>query len=93
MDVRRRHQVQAACRQCYTLKGVVDCDGQVLVCNDLLGMDMRFSPRFLKRYAELEGQIRDALVHYVDEVRTGKFPTAEHSFRGRGAKEAKITRL
>jgi 3-methyl-2-oxobutanoate hydroxymethyltransferase len=57
------------------------CDGQVLVCNDLLGMDLSFQPRFVKRYAELEGQIIGAMRGYADEVRSGAFPGPEHSFR------------
>lgn len=57
-----------------------DCDGQVLVLNDLLGMDMRFSPKFLKRYATLETTIREAVQHYASDVRTGAYPTSGHSF-------------
>ena len=68
------------------------CDGQVLVCNDLLGLDMSFSPKFLKRYAELENPIKAAVSDYIEEVRAGTFPTEEQSFhRQRTAK--KITRL
>jgi len=68
------------------------CDGQVLVCNDLLGLDMSFSPKFLKRYAELENPIKAAVSDYIEEVRAGTFPTEEQSFhRQRAAK--KITRL
>jgi len=68
------------------------CDGQVLVCNDLLGLDMSFSPKFLKRYAELENPIKAAVSDYIEEVRAGTFPTEEQSFhRHRTAK--KITRL
>jgi 3-methyl-2-oxobutanoate hydroxymethyltransferase len=69
------------------------CDGQVLVCNDLLGLDMSFSPRFLKRYAELEGTVLDAVRRYVEEVRSGNFPTDAHSFRSERKGPAKITRL
>lgn len=57
-----------------------DCDGQVLVCNDLLGLDERFKPRFVKRFAELSGVVEAAGRAYVDEVRGGTFPAAEHSF-------------
>ncbi len=57
------------------------CDGQVLVCNDLLGMDLSFRPRFVKRYAELEGTILDAVRGYAAEVRQGNFPAPENSFR------------
>ena len=68
------------------------CDGQVLVCNDLLGFDMGFSPKFLKRYAELQNPMTDAVMRYVDEVRSGLFPAAEHSFH-RTNPSKKIARL
>lgn len=58
----------------------VDCDGQVLVCNDLLGLDERFKPRFVKRFAELAGAVEAATGAYVAEVRAGTFPAAEHTF-------------
>ncbi|MFT5685639.1 MAG: 3-methyl-2-oxobutanoate hydroxymethyltransferase [Myxococcota bacterium] len=76
------------------------CDGQVLVCNDLLGLDSRFKPRFVKRFAELETPIVDAVRGYVDAVHDGSFPTREHSFGprkgakpGAAAQSGKITRL
>lgn len=62
------------------------CDGQVLVCTDLLGMDPRFKPRFVKRYAELGETITSAMRTYVDEVRAGSFPEPEHAFGARGRK-------
>jgi 3-methyl-2-oxobutanoate hydroxymethyltransferase len=71
----------------------VDCSGQVLVCNDLLGLDTRFSPKFLKRYAELENPIQAAVADYVGEVRSGAFPSAEHSFHRKTRVNKKITRL
>ena len=58
----------------------VGCDGQVLVCNDLLGMDERFKPRFVKRYADLSATITTAGAAYVAEVKSGAFPAAEHGF-------------
>ena len=70
----------------------IGCDGQVLVCNDLLGMDMGFSPKFLKRYAELQNPITQAVTTYVDEVRAGTFPTDEHSFHRKNPTK-KIARL
>ena len=57
-----------------------DCDGQVLVCTDLLGMNLDFKPKFVKRYAELETTILDAVRAYADEVRSGAFPDEAHSF-------------
>jgi 3-methyl-2-oxobutanoate hydroxymethyltransferase len=56
------------------------CDGQVLVCNDLLGMDERFKPRFVKRFAHLDGTVRSAVAGFVEEVHKGVFPGPEHSF-------------
>jgi|HubBroStandDraft_6_1064221.scaffolds.fasta_scaffold132411_1 3-methyl-2-oxobutanoate hydroxymethyltransferase len=57
------------------------CDGQVLVCTDLLGMSRGHSPRFAKRYAELGDAIVDAMQRYVSEVQSGAFPGAEHAYK------------
>jgi 3-methyl-2-oxobutanoate hydroxymethyltransferase len=57
-----------------------DCDGQVLVLHDLLGLNDRFKPKFLRRYAELAGNVRDAVKHFTDDVRDRRYPDAEHSF-------------
>lgn len=61
----------------------VDCDGQVLVINDLLGMDLRFQPRFLKRYATLEDEIQAAVAAYAEDVRQRAFPGPEHSYHAK----------
>jgi 3-methyl-2-oxobutanoate hydroxymethyltransferase len=57
-----------------------DCDGQVLVYHDLLGLTEGHLPRFVKRYANLSREIRDALEAYVHEVRTGAFPEQQHTY-------------
>jgi 3-methyl-2-oxobutanoate hydroxymethyltransferase len=57
-----------------------ECDGQILVIYDLLGMDDSFAPRFLKRYDDLADRIRTAVRSYAAEVRSGAFPAPEHSF-------------
>jgi 3-methyl-2-oxobutanoate hydroxymethyltransferase len=67
------------------------CDGQVLVVNDLLGMDLSFEPKFVKRYARLEDIAIDAVKQYAEEVRGGVFPGPEHAFGSKRA--AKIARL
>jgi 3-methyl-2-oxobutanoate hydroxymethyltransferase len=56
------------------------CDGQVLVSYDALGMDETFKPRFVRRYATLGATIKDAIGHYVAEVRSGSFPSDAESF-------------
>ena len=57
-----------------------DTDGQVLVYHDLLGLTEGHLPRFVKRYASLSREIRDALEHYAEEVRDGTFPGDEHTY-------------
>ncbi len=56
------------------------CDGQVLVAADLLGMDDRFTPRFVKRYATFGQDMTRAFATYIDDVRSGVFPAEEHQF-------------
>lgn len=56
------------------------CDGQVLVLADLLGLNEGFSPKFLKRYAELGSEVRDAVSKFAADVREGTYPDDEHSF-------------
>ena len=57
-----------------------DCDGQVLVYHDLLGLTEGHLPRFVKRYANLSREIRDALEAYVRDVRSGAFPEEQHTY-------------
>jgi 3-methyl-2-oxobutanoate hydroxymethyltransferase len=57
------------------------CDGQVLVCTDLLGMSRGHAPKFAKRFAEVGDAIVAATTRYVEEVRSGAFPAAEHAFK------------
>jgi 3-methyl-2-oxobutanoate hydroxymethyltransferase len=56
------------------------CDGQVLVLPDMLGLNEGFSPRFLRRYAELGAAVRAAATAYAEDVREGRYPDAAHSF-------------
>ena len=55
------------------------CDGQILVCNDMLGMDPDFCPSFVKRYADLAGIISSAAQRFVHEVREQEYPEAHHA--------------
>jgi 3-methyl-2-oxobutanoate hydroxymethyltransferase len=56
------------------------CDGQVLVYHDLLGMEERIAPRFVRRYAELGRESREAIAAYAEDVRAGRFPLTEESY-------------
>lgn len=58
-----------------------ECDGQVLVIQDMLGLYSDFTPKFVKKYRELGKEIKNAVIEYVEEVQEGKFPKKEHSFK------------
>jgi 3-methyl-2-oxobutanoate hydroxymethyltransferase len=62
------------------------CAGQVLVYHDLLGMEERIAPRFVRRYAEIGKLSREAIERYADDVRHGRFPAPEESYGGGVAK-------
>jgi 3-methyl-2-oxobutanoate hydroxymethyltransferase len=66
------------------------CDGQVLVTQDLLGIFEKFVPKFVKRYAHLAPLMRQAISDFIKEVRTGRFPTDEHSYELSETEIAKI---
>lgn len=58
------------------------CDGQVLVTDDMLGVNSGFKPKFVKSYANLESVIGEAVAHYAEDVRARVFPGPEHCFIG-----------
>jgi len=56
------------------------CDGQILVTQDMLGLNLDFTPKFVKPFAQVGDVVKKALGEYVDEVRSGTFPDQEHSY-------------
>jgi 3-methyl-2-oxobutanoate hydroxymethyltransferase len=58
----------------------IHCDGQVLVTNDMLGLDEGFKPKFVKRYANLNAIIKNAVAKFKEEVLTDKYPDEEHTY-------------
>ncbi|MCC5908536.1 MAG: 3-methyl-2-oxobutanoate hydroxymethyltransferase [Balneolaceae bacterium] len=56
------------------------CDGQVLVIHDMLGLNKDFSPRFLRRYADLHTSMSDAVGEYIKDVKTGDFPNEDEQY-------------
>lgn len=58
-----------------------ECDGQVLVIHDILGLYDKYSPKFVKRYADVSSLISTGIQDYIREVKDGHFPTEEHSFK------------
>lgn len=61
----------------------VQCDGQVLVCYDLLGFNRDFAPRFVKKFVDGAGVVESATRQYIDEVRGSQFPAEEHTFHSK----------
>ncbi|WP_457552619.1 3-methyl-2-oxobutanoate hydroxymethyltransferase [Desulfobacula sp.] len=57
-----------------------ECDGQILVLHDMIGINDRFLPKFVKKYADLAGITKKALEQYVKEVKAGKFPSKEYEY-------------
>lgn len=57
------------------------CDGQVLVCNDMLGMNSGFTPKFVKKYRDLHTEMVGAVQEYIAEVQARTFPAPEHTFK------------
>src|SRR5512133_3456580 len=55
------------------------CDGQVLVTHDLLGLFDRFTPKFVKKYADFHGEMQKAFADYIEDVETKRFPAQEHT--------------
>ena len=58
-----------------------NCDGQVLVVHDMLGLFEKIKPKFAKRYLSLSDEIRNAVKSYATEVKEEKFPSIEHEFQ------------
>lgn len=57
-----------------------DCDGQVLVMHDMLGINTEFKPRFLRQYLNMNEQITTAIQQYIGDVKTGQFPNQQESY-------------
>ena len=59
----------------------VECDGQILVYQDMLGMFSDFTPKFVKKYENIGNRMRGAFATYIEEVKSGVFPSEEHGFK------------
>ena len=57
-----------------------DCDGQILVTPDMLGLNVDFHPRFVRRYANLAEEMDKAVKSYIEDIKTKKFPSSEESY-------------
>ncbi len=71
----------------YSIGGGGPCDGQLLICGDMVGLFQAFTPKFVKVYANVAETITNAFKEYADDVRTGKFPGDEHCYHVRKGME------
>jgi len=71
----------------YSIGAGAPCDGQLLICGDMIGMFQAFTPKFVKVYANVAEVITNAFKEYVEDVRTGKFPGDEHCYHVRKGME------
>ena len=60
--------------------GAGDCDGQVMICHDITGLFRAFTPKFVKKYADLGAEVRRVFEEYAKDVRAGAFPAPEHTY-------------
>ncbi len=59
----------------------VECDGQILVLHDMLGINDRFLPKFVKKYADLAGVAKQGLEEYINDVKAGEFPSKDYEYK------------
>ena len=69
------------------------CDGQLVIVSDLIGEFVAFTPRFVKKYADVAGVVTEAMKAYCAEVRAGDFPTDEHCYKMRKGEKEKLAAL
>jgi 3-methyl-2-oxobutanoate hydroxymethyltransferase len=77
----------------YSIGAGVHCDGQLLIVSDLIGQFQAFTPKFVKKYCNVAEVVTKAMRDYCDEVRTTKFPTADHCYRMIEGEEEKFLSL
>jgi len=77
----------------YGIGAGVDCDGQVMIVSDILGIFQAFTPKFVKKYANLGAEMSKVFEAYIQDVRTGKFPAEEHTYRMIDGELKKLTAL
>jgi 3-methyl-2-oxobutanoate hydroxymethyltransferase len=65
----------------YGIGAGVDCDGQVMIVSDILGIFQAFTPKFVKKYADLGAEMLKVFEAYIQDVRSGAFPAEEHTYR------------
>lgn len=77
----------------FSIGAGVDCDGQLLIVSDLIGEFQAFTPKFVKKYANVAEVMTNAIAEYAAEVRSGAFPAAEHTYKMKDGEYDKFLEL
>lgn len=77
----------------FSIGAGMDCDGQLLIVSDLIGQFQAFTPKFVKKYANIADVIINAMTEYGKDVRGGKFPQDEHCYHMMKGEEEKFNDL
>jgi len=72
----------------YSIGAGLPCDGQLLICGDMLGMFEAFTPKFVKKYANIAEEITEAFTEYVSDVKEEKFPEDQHVYHIQESQES-----
>ena len=69
------------------------CDGQILIVSDMLGIFQIFTPKFVKKYANLADEMHRAFSEYISDVKSGKFPAPEHYYKMKPGEAEKLNEM
>jgi 3-methyl-2-oxobutanoate hydroxymethyltransferase len=77
----------------YGIGAGLPCDGQVIICGDMMGQFQAFTPKFVKKYANVAEVVTNAFKEYVDDVKNSRFPGEEHVYRVKKGCEAEYAAM
>ena len=77
----------------YSIGAGAPADGQLMIVSDIIGHFQAFTPKFVKRFGDVAGEIRNSVSTYIDEVKNGVFPGEEHCYRMKPGEPEKLAKL
>ena len=77
----------------YSIGAGAHADGQLMIISDIVGHFQAFTPKFVKRYGDVAGEIRKSVASYINEVKNSQFPTEEHSYRMKPGEWEKLEKM
>ncbi len=77
----------------YSIGAGAHADGQLMIISDIVGHFQAFTPKFVKRYGDVAGEIRKSVASYINEVKNSQFPTKEHSYRMKPGEWEKLEKM